>query len=65
MEKIADVIKYEGDNATFIWKHPNEDFNSLTQLIVHESQEAIFYDERSGVGFVRTGKIYTGNSKYP
>ena len=42
MGKIADVIKYEGDNTTFIWKHPNEDFNSLTQLIVHESQEAIF-----------------------
>ena len=42
MEKIADVIKYEGDNSTFIWKHPIEDFNSLTQLIVHESQEAIF-----------------------
>lgn len=42
MSKIADVIKYEGDNSTFIWKHPLEDFNSLTQLIVHESQEAIF-----------------------
>lgn len=42
MSKIADVIKYEGDNTTFIWKHPCEDFNSLTQLIVHESQEAIF-----------------------
>ena len=42
MAKIADVIKYEGDNSTFIWKHPCEDFNSLTQLIVHESQEAIF-----------------------
>lgn len=42
MAKIADVIKYEGDNSTFIWKHPIEDFNSLTQLIVHESQEAIF-----------------------
>lgn len=40
--KIADIIKYEGDNSTFIWKHPCEDFNSLTQLIVHESQEAIF-----------------------
>lgn len=39
---IAEVIKYEGDNSTFIWKHPCEDFNSLTQLIVHESQEAIF-----------------------
>lgn len=39
---IADIIKYEGDNSTFIWKHPNEDFNSLTQLIVHDSQEAVF-----------------------
>lgn len=42
MSKIADIIKYEGDNTTFIWKHPCEDFNSLTQLIVHEAQEAIF-----------------------
>ena len=41
--KIAEVIKYEGDNSTFVWKHPSEDFNSLTQLIVHESQEAIFF----------------------
>ena len=39
---IAEIIKYEGDNNTFIWKHPCEDFNSLTQLVVHESQEAIF-----------------------
>ena len=43
MAHIAEIIKYEGDNSTFIWKHPMEDFNSLTQLIVHESQEAIFF----------------------
>lgn len=43
MAQIAEVIKYEGDNTTFIWKHPCEDFNSFTQLIVHESQEAIFF----------------------
>lgn len=43
MGKIADLIKYEGDNSTFIWKHPCEDFNSMTQLVVHESQEAIFF----------------------
>lgn len=43
MAQIADIIKYEGDNSTFIWKHPCEDFNSLTQLVVHESQEAIFF----------------------
>ena len=38
----VEVIKYEGDNSTFVWKHPCEDFNSLTQLIVHETQEAVF-----------------------
>lgn len=43
MAQIADVIKYEGDNSTFIWKYPRVDFNSLTQLIVHENQEAIFF----------------------
>ncbi len=43
MAQIAEIIQYEGDNNTFIWKHPNEDFNTLTQLIVHESQEAIFF----------------------
>lgn len=42
MANVAEVIKYEGNNTTFIWKHPSEDFHSLTQLIVHESQEAIF-----------------------
>ncbi len=43
MAQICEILKYEGDNSTFIWKHPSEDFNSLTQLIVHESQEAIFF----------------------
>lgn len=40
---IFQVIKYEGDNSTFVWKHPIEDFNTYSQLIVHESQEAIFF----------------------
>lgn len=40
---IVDVIKYEGDNRTFISKYPAEDFNTSSQLIVHESQRAIFF----------------------
>ena len=43
MENVFQVIKYEGDNQTFIWKHPVEDFNSGSQLIVHESPEAVFF----------------------
>lgn len=32
---IKAVIKYEGDNTTFVWKHPKEDFNTNSRLIVH------------------------------
>lgn len=61
--KIADVIKYEGDNTTFIWKHPVEDFNSLTQLIVHESQEAIFFMNGQALDMFGPGRytLETGN----
>ena len=37
--KILDVIKCEQDNALLVWKHPAEDFNTASTLIVHESQE--------------------------
>ena len=40
---IPAVINYEGDNKTFVWKHPMTDFVTGSQLIVHESQEAIFF----------------------
>lgn len=40
---LAKIIKYEGDNSTFVWKSPIEDFNTLSQLIVHQSQEAVFF----------------------
>ena len=40
---LASIIKYEGDNETLVWKHPIEDFNMGSQLIVHESQEAILF----------------------
>lgn len=39
---LSELIKYEGDNSTFIWKYPSEDFNCMTELVVHESQEAVF-----------------------
>lgn len=42
---IINVIEYEGDNRTFVWKHPATDFNTKSQLIVHESQRALFLYE--------------------
>ncbi len=65
MGKIAELIKYEGDNSTFIWKHPCEDFNSMTQLVVHESQEAIFLYERPGPDLFGPGRYTLETENIP
>lgn len=65
MAQIAEIIKYEGDNSTFIWKHPSEDFNSLTQLIVHESQEAIFFMNGQALDLFRAGRYTLETQNIP
>lgn len=65
MSNIAEIIKYEGDNSTFIWKHPCEDFNSLTQLIVHESQEAIFFMNGQALDLFGTGRYTLETENIP
>ena len=65
MSKIADIIKYEGDNSTFIWKHPCEDFNSLTQLIVHESQEAVFFMNGQALDLFGAGRYTLETQNIP
>ncbi len=65
MAQIAETIKYEGDNSTFIWKHPSEDFNSLTQLIVHESQEAIFFMDGHALDLFGPGRYTLETQNIP
>jgi len=54
--EIAQIIKYEGDNNTFVWKHPCEDFNHTTQLIVHESQQALFFMNGQALDLFEAGR---------
>lgn len=42
MAHLLDMIEYQGDNTTFVWRHPSEDFHTGTQLVVLPSQEAVF-----------------------
>jgi membrane protease subunit (stomatin/prohibitin family) len=60
--KIVDVIKYEGPNNVFVWKFPDEDFNTLSQLIVHESQEAVFFKDGQALDLFGAGR-YTLHSQ--
>ncbi len=38
---IAEVLKFESNSNIFAWKYPNSELATWTQLIVHESQEAV------------------------
>ena len=53
---LASIIKYEGDADTLVWKHPIEDFNLGSQLIVHESQEAIFFRDGQALDTFTAGR---------
>ena len=65
MAQIAEIIKYEGDNSTFIWKHPCEDFNTTSQLIVHESQEAIFFMNGQALDLFEAGRYTLETQNIP
>ena len=43
MDGTFQVIKSENEGRAIIWKSPVEDFASGSQLVVHESQEAVFF----------------------
>ena len=62
---LSELIKYEGDNDTLIWKHPCEDFNNNTQLIVHESQEAIFFMNGQALDSFTAGKYTLKTENLP
>ena len=62
---LVSVIKYEGDNDTFIWKHPIEDFNYGSQLIVHESQEAIFFKDGQALDTFGPGRYTLETQSLP
>lgn len=62
---MASIIKYEGDNETLVWKHPVEDFNMGSQLIVHESQEAIFFRDGQALDLFGAGRYTLETQQLP
>lgn len=62
---IAKIIKYEGPNDVLVWKHPIEDFNTTSQLIVHESQEAILFKNGQALDLFGPGKYTLTTENIP
>ncbi len=62
---LASIIKYEGNADTIVWKHPIEDFNLGSQLIVHESQEAIFFKDGQALDIFGSGRYALETQQLP
>ena len=62
---LASIIKYEGNADTIVWKHPIEDFNLGSQLIVHESQEAIFFKDGQALDIFGAGRYALETQQLP
>ncbi|MDR3290950.1 MAG: SPFH domain-containing protein [Methanobrevibacter sp.] len=62
---LLDIIKFEGDDQTLVWKHSKEDFNTHSQLIVHESQEAILYKNGKALDSFGPGKYTLKTENIP
>lgn len=62
---IASLIKFEGGNDVLVWKHPIEDFNLGSQLVVHESQEAIFFRDGQALDLFGPGRYTLATQNLP
>lgn len=60
-----DVLKYEGDNKTLVHKEFIENFNTKTQLIVNEAQEAIFYKDGQALDLFKSGRHSLDTNNLP
>lgn len=64
-EGLVNIIKYDKDNETLVWKHPAEDFKMGTQLIVHESQEAVFFKDGRALDVFGAGRYTLETQRLP
>lgn len=62
---LVSVIKWEANNDIFVWKHPIEDFNLGSQLIVHESQEALFFRDGQALDLFGAGRYTLATQNLP
>ena len=62
---LASLIKYEGGNDVLVWKHPITDFNAGTQLVVHESQEALFFCDGKALDLFGAGRYTLATANLP
>lgn len=62
---IFEVIKKEKEDNNLVWRYPKTNFNTLSQLIVHESQEALFFSNGKALDLFGPGKYTLNTNNIP
>lgn len=62
---IAEVIKFEGNPNDLVWKHYAEDFNTMSQLIVDETHEALLVVNGNAADLFGPGRRTLSTSNIP
>lgn len=65
MGNSLDVIKYVGDNNVLVAKSTITNFNTKSQLIVNESQEALFYKDGQALDLFPSGRHSLNTDNIP
>ena len=65
--QIVEIIKYDEDksNHIFVYKFEKEDFSTMSQLIVHESQEAILFRNGQALDLFGPGRYTLETENIP
>ena len=62
---IFDVIRKDKEDGNLVWKYPKVNFNTGAQLVVDESQEALFYSTGKALDLFGPGKHTLSTNNIP
>jgi len=61
----VDIVKYNGGNGVYAWKHPNDNLSTWTQLIVNEAQEALLFKDGIALDLFPGGRYKLDTENIP
>ena len=62
---LFSVIQKSKDDGNIIWRYPKTDFNTSSQLIVHEGQEAVFFSDGKALDTFGPGRYTLNTNNIP
>jgi membrane protease subunit (stomatin/prohibitin family) len=62
---LINVVKYDGSPHMLVWKHPNSELGTWTQLIVNESQEAVLFKGGQALDLFAAGRHTLSTNNIP